>query len=489
MRVFHPKRKTAGKIEREDFFHMAQLWGGRFTKETDQLVYNFNASISFDRKFYKQDIEGSIAHVTMLGKQGILTEQERDDIVRTLKEILSDVESGKLEITSEYEDIHSFVEANLIDRLGDTGKKLHTGRSRNDQVALDMRLYTRSQVQETDGLLRELLTTILRIMEENTETIMPGFTHLQKAQPITLAHHMGAYFEMFKRDRQRLSDIYERMNYCPLGSGALAGTTYPLDRDYTAELLGFYGPTLNSMDGVSDRDYLIEFLSACATIMMHLSRFSEEVIIWNSNEYQFVEIDDAYSTGSSIMPQKKNPDIAELVRGKTGRVYGALTSLLTTMKGIPLAYNKDMQEDKELSFDAMDTVKGCIALFNGMLATMRFNKEKMRASANHGFTNATDAADYLVNHGVPFRDAHGIVGQIVLYCIDKGIAIDDMSLAELKKISPVFEEDIYEAISMETCVNKRLTVGAPGKEAMERVIAEEKKYLEEYPTISASLPA
>ena len=458
---------------------MAQLWGGRFTKETDQLVYNFNASITFDQKFYKQDIEGSIAHVTMLAKQGILTEQERDDIVRTLKEIRDEVESGKLEITSEYEDIHSFVEANLIDRLGDTGKKLHTGRSRNDQVALDMRLYTRDELLHTDDLLKELLETILKIMEANTETIMPGFTHLQKAQPITLAHHMGAYFEMFKRDRLRLHDIYERMNYCPLGSGALAGTTYPLDRESTAELLGFYGPTLNSMDGVSDRDYLIEFLSACATIMMHLSRFSEEIIIWNSNEYQFVEIDDAYSTGSSIMPQKKNPDIAELVRGKTGRVYGALMSLLTTMKGIPLAYNKDMQEDKELSFDAMDTVKGCIALFTGMLATMKFNKGKMRLSANNGFTNATDAADYLVKHGVPFRDAHGIIGKIVLYCIERGIAIDDMSLDELKAICPVFEEDIYEEISMETCVNNRLTIGAPGKAAMEKVIKAEKAYLAE----------
>ena len=458
---------------------MAQLWGGRFTKETDQLVYNFNASITFDQKVYKQDIEGSIAHVTMLAKQGILTEQERDDIVRTLKEIREEVESGKLEITSEYEDIHSFVEANLIDRLGDTGKKLHTGRSRNDQVALDMRLYTRDELLHTDDLLKELLETILKIMEANTETIMPGFTHLQKAQPITLAHHMGAYFEMFKRDRLRLHDIYERMNYCPLGSGALAGTTYPLDREYTAELLGFYGPTLNSMDGVSDRDYLIEFLSACATIMMHLSRFSEEIIIWNSNEYQFVEIDDAYSTGSSIMPQKKNPDIAELVRGKTGRVYGALMSLLTTMKGIPLAYNKDMQEDKELSFDAMDTVKGCIALFTGMLATMKFNKGKMRLSANNGFTNATDAADYLVKHGVPFRDAHGIIGKIVLYCIERGIAIDDMSLDELKAICPVFEEDIYEEISMETCVNNRLTIGAPGKAAMEKVIEAEKAYLAE----------
>jgi argininosuccinate lyase len=314
-------------------------------------------------------------------------------------------------------------------------------------------------------------------MKENTDTVMPGFTHLQKAQPITLAHHMGAYFEMFKRDRSRMKDIYERMNYCPLGSGALAGTTYPLDRDYTAELLEFYGPTLNSMDGVSDRDYLIEFLSALSTIMMHLSRFSEEIIIWNSNEYRFIEIDDAYSTGSSIMPQKKNPDIAELVRGKTGRVYGALMSLLTTMKGIPLAYNKDMQEDKELSFDAIDTTKGCIALFTGMLDTIRFNKEVMENSAKGGFTNATDAADYLVNHGVPFRDAHGIIGRIVLYCIDKGIAIDDMTLEELKGFSPVFEEDIFDAISMETCVNKRLTIGAPGAEAMKKVIDIETAYL------------
>ncbi len=456
---------------------MAQLWGGRFTKETDKLVYNFNASISFDQKFYKQDIAGSKAHVRMLAKQGILTEEEAQDIVKALGEIQQEVESGQLVITDEYEDIHSFVEANLIKRLGDTGKKLHTGRSRNDQVALDMKLYTRQEVLDTDELLKALLAVLLRIMEENIDTIMPGFTHLQKAQPITLAHHMGAYFEMFKRDRQRLHDIYARMNYCPLGSGALAGTTYPLDREYTAELLDFYGPTLNSMDSVADRDYLIEFLAALSTIMMHLSRFSEEIIIWNSNEYQFVELDDAYSTGSSIMPQKKNPDIAELVRGKTGRVYGALMSLLTTMKGLPLAYNKDMQEDKELTFDAIDTVKGCLALFTGMLDTMKFQKERMRRSANNGFTNATDAADYLVNHGVPFRDAHGIVGQIVLYCIEKGIAIDDMSLEELKAISPVFEEDIYEAISMEACVSKRLTIGAPGREAMERVIAIQREYL------------
>ena len=456
---------------------MAQLWGGRFIKETDQLVYNFNASISFDKRFYEQDIRGSIAHVTMLAKQGILTEEEKKQIIDGLNGIREDVENGKLEITDKYEDIHSFVEANLIDRIGDAGKKLHTGRSRNDQVALDMRLYTRDEVLELDSLLKEILEVLLKLMKENVETYMPGFTHLQKAQPITLAHHMGAYFEMFRRDRLRMKDIYKRMNYCPLGAGALAGTTYPLDREYTAELLGFDGPTLNSMDSVSDRDYLIELLSAMSTIMMHLSRFSEEVIIWNSNEYQFVEIDDAYSTGSSIMPQKKNPDIAELVRGKTGRVYGALMSLLTTMKGIPLAYNKDMQEDKELSFDAMDTAKGCLALFNGMLATMKFNKEKMHDSANKGFTNATDAADYLVNHGVPFRDAHGIVGRIVLYCLDKKIAIDDMSLDEFKAICPVFEEDIYEAISMETCVNKRLTVGAPGKDAMEKVIALHKEYL------------
>ncbi len=456
---------------------MAQLWGGRFTKATDQLVYDFNASITFDKKLFEQDIRGSVAHVTMLEAVGVLTKEEKQAILDGLDSIKKDVEEGKLEITTEYEDIHSFVEANLIDRIGDPGKKLHTGRSRNDQVALDMRLYTRDQVELTDSLLEHLLHTILGIMEANIDTIMPGFTHLQKAQPITLAHHMGAYFEMFKRDRLRLADIRERMNYCPLGSGALAGTTYPLDRSLTASLLDFYGPTANSMDGVSDRDYLIEFLSALSTIMMHLSRFSEEVIIWNSNEYRFVEIDDAYSTGSSIMPQKKNPDIAELVRGKTGRVYGALMSLLTTMKGIPLAYNKDMQEDKELAFDAMHTVQDCIHLFDGMLATMKFNKDVMASSAKNGFTNATDAADYLVNKGVPFRDAHGIIGRVVLYCIDKGIAIDDMSLDELKEMSPVFDEDIYDAISMSTCVNKRLTTGAPGHDAMLEEIAACKNYL------------
>lgn len=456
---------------------MAQLWGGRFTKETDRLVYNFNASISFDQKFLKQDIEGSIAHVVMLAKQGILTKEEKDAILKGLTGIREDVESGRLLITEEYEDIHSFVEANLIARIGDAGKKLHTGRSRNDQVALDMRLYIRQEVLCVDELVKKLLETLLRVMEENTETYMPGFTHLQKAQPVTLAHHVGAYFEMFKRDRSRLRDLFYRMNYCPLGAGALAGTTYPLDRNYTASLLGFEGPTLNSMDSVSDRDYVIEFLAALSTIMMHLSRFCEEIIIWNSNEYRFVEIDDAYSTGSSIMPQKKNPDIAELVRGKTGRVYGALMSMLTTMKGLPLAYNKDMQEDKELTFDAIDTAKGCLALFEGMFRTMKFNRDVMEKSAMMGFTNATDAADYLVGKGVPFRDAHGIIGQLVLYCLDKKCSIEDLSIAELQAVSPVFEEDIYEAVSLKTCVEKRLTVGAPGPEAMREVIRRHREYL------------
>ena len=459
---------------------MAQLWGGRFTKETDQLVYNFNASISFDKRFYAQDIRGSIAHVMMLARQGILTDIEKEKIIEGLEGILDDVEQGKLVISDKYEDIHSFVEATLIDRIGEPGKKLHTGRSRNDQVALDMKLYIRDEVHMLDNLVEEILLAILTIMEENIDTYMPGFTHLQKAQPITLAHHMGAYFEMFKRDHERLTDLYRRMNTCPLGSGALAGTTYPLDREYTARLLGFEGPTLNSMDGVSDRDYLLELLSSLSIIMMHLSRFSEEVIIWNSNEYQFVEIDDAYSTGSSIMPQKKNPDIAELVRGKTGRVYGALHALLTTMKGIPLAYNKDMQEDKEWAFDAIDTAKGCLTLFAGMLRSMQFNKARMKDSARHGFTNATDAADYLVNHGVPFRDAHGIVGQLVLTCIDKKIALDELPLEEYQKICPAFEKDIYDAISLETCVNKRITTGAPGRMAMEETLAMYKKYMEEY---------
>lgn len=458
---------------------MMKLWGGRFTKETNQLVHNFNASLSFDQKFYKQDIDGSIAHVNMLAKQGIVTNEERFAILNGLESIKSDIENGTLEISPEYEDIHSFVEATLIERIGDTGKKLHTGRSRNDQVALDMKLYIRDEIGETDSLLKELLAVILRIMKENVETYMPGFTHLQKAQPVTVAHHFGAYFEMFRRDRSRLHDIRERMNYCPLGAGALAGTTYPLDREFTAELLNFKGATSNSMDSVSDRDYIIELLSALSTIMMHLSRFSEEIIVWNTNEYRFIELDDAYSTGSSIMPQKKNPDIAELVRGKTGRVYGALMSILTTMKGLPLAYNKDMQEDKELTFDAIDTTKGCIALFTGMIDTMTFNKPVMEASAKNGFTNATDAADYLVNHGIPFREAHGIIGRLVLMCIDKGISLDELPLEDYKSVSPVFENDIYEAISLKTCVEKRLTKGAPGPKAMLDAISEYDAYMAE----------
>ena len=456
---------------------MAQLWGGRFTKQTDQLVFDFNASITFDKRLFHEDVTGSIVHATMLAKQGILTEEERKSIVEGLTGILEDVDDGTLAIDETQEDIHSFVEATLIDRIGDAGKKLHTGRSRNDQVALDMRLYTRARVAETDGLLKKLLEALLDTMENNLDTYMPGFTHLQKAQPITLAHHYGAYFEMFKRDRQRLADIYKRMNYCPLGAGALAGTTYPLDREYTARLLRFEGPTLNSIDSVADRDYLIEFLSALSTIMMHLSRFSEEIIIWNSNEYQFVELDDAYSTGSSIMPQKKNPDIAELVRGKTGRVYGALMALLTTMKGLPLAYNKDMQEDKEMAFDAMDTVADCITLFTGMIQTMKFRKDRMAKSAMNGFTNATDAADYLVGKGVPFRDAHGIIGRLVLYCIEKDTSIDALSLEELRSISDKFDEDIYDAISLKTCVEKRLTIGAPGEKMMKQVIEKNKVYL------------
>ncbi|WP_249029761.1 argininosuccinate lyase [Tannockella kyphosi] len=457
-----------------------KLWGGRFTKPTNQLVHEFNASIGFDQVFYVQDIQGSIAHAKMLTKQGLLTDNEGLQIQEGLQSILDDLQSGDLQIDTSYEDIHSFVEATLTMRIGEPGKKLHTGRSRNDQVALDMRLYTRDQIILLHELCFDVLSTIHDIMKNHTETFMPGFTHLQKAQPVTLAHHMGAYFEMFKRDSQRLEDIYTRMNVCPLGSGAMAGTTYPLDREYTASLLGFDGPCLNSMDGVSDRDYLIELLSAMATMMMHMSRLSEEIIIWNSNEYQFIELDDTFSTGSSIMPQKKNPDIAELIRGKTGRVYGALTSLLTTMKGIPLAYNKDMQEDKEGVFDAIRTTKGCLQLLNDMLKTTTFNKDNMKKSATGGFTNATDAADYLVNHGVPFRDAHGIIGTLVLKAIQENCALDDLSLAQFQEVSPVFQEDIYEAISLETCVNKRVTLGAPGKKAMIQVIAVNEQYLKTF---------
>ena len=456
---------------------MADLWGGRFTKATDQDVFDFNASISFDKRLYKHDIIGSIAHVKMLGEQGIITKKDANLIKKGLKSILLDIENGKLEITSDHEDIHSFVEANLIDRIGDAGKKLHTGRSRNDQVALDMKLYTRDELDSIADLLHTLECTLLDIIKANKDTYMPGFTHLQKAQPVTLSHYTAAYMEMFLRDSARLNDIRMRMNVCHLGAGALAGTTYPLDREMVAKDLGFDSATFNSMDSVSDRDYLIEFLSALATIMMHLSRFSEELILWNSNEYRFVEMDDAFSTGSSIMPQKKNPDIAELVRGKTGRVYGDLMSLLTTMKGLPLAYNKDMQEDKEVAFDAFDTVKDCLRLFTGMLSTITFNKDVMKKSAMMGFTNATDAADYLVKKGMPFRDAHGVIGRLVLTCIEKNCAIEDLSLDELKEICPTFEQDVYEAISLKTCVNKRTTKGAPSKASVNEAIKRYEKIL------------
>ena len=458
---------------------MATLWGGRFTKETDQKVFDFNASIRFDKRLAEMDITGSVSHATMLKRSGIISAEDATSIIDGLMSIRDDLLKGDLFIDESFEDIHSFVEAKLIERIGDAGKKLHTGRSRNDQVALDMRLYTRTYVITIHERLKNLLFVLYDLMESNLDTYMPGFTDLQMGQPVTLAHHLGDYFEMFKRDQGRLYDLFKRMNYCPLGAGALAGTTYPLDREFTANLLDFYGPTLNSMDSVSDRDYLLEFLSDLSIIAMHLSRFSEEIILWNSNEYGFIELDDAYSTGSSIMPQKKNPDIAELVRGKTGRVYGALMSLLTTMKGLPLAYNKDMQEDKEVSFDAMDTVNSCLELFTGMLSTVKFNKQKMESSAVKGFTNATDAADYLVKKGMPFRDAHSVIGRLVLYCIDEGKAIDEVELSKLKEFSELFDEDVYEAISLKTCVERRLTIGAPGIEAMRSVLVEYKKYLEE----------
>ena len=454
-----------------------KLWGGRFTKEENALVNDFNASLRFDRRFYRQDIRGSIAHVTMLGKQGILTQDECEQIRDGLSQILTELDRGTLAFDEEAEDIHSFIEATLTERIGDAGKKLHTGRSRNDQVALDMRLYVRDEIDETMRRIAELLKTIHLLMKEHVDTIMPGFTHMQKAQPVTLAHHLGAYMEMFKRDYSRLADVRARMNYCPLGAGALAGTTYDLDRAYTAKLLGFDGPTANSMDSVSDRDYVIEYLDACSIIMMHLSRFCEEYIVWNTDEYRFITVDDAYSTGSSIMPQKKNPDIAELIRGKTGRVYGALASMLTTMKGLPLAYNKDMQEDKELTFDAIDTVKASLTLFTNMLGTTKFRKDIMERSAAGGFTNATDAADYLVKHGVPFRDAHGIIGSLVLACEKFGCALDTLPLSEYQAICPAFGEDIYEAISLQTCVAKRNTAGAPGPEALSREIADDEAFL------------
>lgn len=453
------------------------MWAGRFAKSLDSKADDFNSSIRFDCKMYKQDILGSIAHAKMLEKQSIICTEDCKKIIDGLTEILEDINGGKLDFDMSCEDIHMFVEAELTRRIGDAGKRLHTARSRNDQVALDIRMYLRDRSEDIIALLRELIDAICEKAEEGKAAIVPGYTHLQRAQPITFGHHIMAYAQMFLRDISRIEDAVARMNYSPIGSCALAGTTYNTDRFFEAEQLGFDGITQNSIDGVSDRDFCVELMSAFSLIMMHLSRFSEEIILWSSWEFKFVELDDAYTTGSSIMPQKKNSDMAELVRGKTGRVYGDLFALLTTLKGIPLAYNKDMQEDKEMAFDAMENVQNCLILFNGMIETMKFRKDKMAKSALGGFTNATDAADYLVNKGVPFRDAHGIIGRLVLYCIEKNCAIDDLTLDELKTISDVFEQDIYDAISLETCVEKRLTIGAPGMEAMRNVIAINKEYM------------
>jgi len=454
-----------------------KLWGGRFEKGTDKLVDDFNSSIRFDCRMYRQDILGSIAHSNMLGKCGIISIEESTLIQNTLRDILKDIEAGKIEFEVDAEDIHMNVEKILISRIGDTGKKLHTGRSRNDQVALDIRMYLKDEITAISHMLIALKKNILKISEENTATILPGYTHLQRAQPITFSHHMMAYFEMFKRDYSRLSDCYSRMNMLPLGSGALAGTTYPLDRHMVAAELGFSDVTRNSLDAVSDRDFAIELASCLSILMMHISRLSEEIILWSSHEFGFVELDDAYSTGSSIMPQKKNPDVAELSRGKTGRVYGSLMTLLTVMKSLPLAYNKDMQEDKEAIFDAVDTVKMCLPVFSNMLATMKLRKANMYKAAQGGFTNATDIADYLVKKGIPFRSAHEIIGKMVLYCIDKNKAIDEMSMEEFKSFSEKIQEDVYTEISLEKCVSGRSLPGGPAAETVLKAVQEGREYL------------
>lgn len=443
-----------------------KLWGGRFSKNTDSEVNDFNSSIRFDQRMYRQDINGSIAHAQMLGKCGIISMEDSELIVKTLGEILADIEEGKVEFMIDAEDIHMNIETILIKRIGDAGKRLHTGRSRNDQVALDIKMYLKDEIINIKNMLISLENTLLLLAKEHTDTIMPGYTHLQKAQPITLAHHTMAYFEMFKRDITRLDDCFERCNIMPLGSGALAGTTYPLDREFVAEKLGFKDVTLNSLDGVSDRDFVIELASCLSIIIMHLSRYSEELILWNTNEFQFVEMDDSCSTGSSIMPQKKNPDVAELIRGKTGRVYGDLMSILTTMKGIPLAYNKDMQEDKECIFDAIDTVELCIPVFEKMIATMKINKDRMYKGAGGGFTNATDAADYLVKKGMPFREAHEVIGKMVIYAIENNKALSEFTMEEFKNCSLIIEDDIYDAIDLKTCVEDRNITGGPAKQAV-----------------------
>jgi argininosuccinate lyase len=454
-----------------------KLWDGRFSKSTDPMVDDFHSSIRFDCRMYRQDIQGSIAHAKMLGECGIIPAEDAALIVGTLKEILADIENGKVTFEIGAEDIHMNIEKILIDRIGDVGKRLHTGRSRNDQVALDIRMLLKEEAAQIKGLLNSLVKCLTDMAEAHLNTIMPGYTHLQRAQPITFAHHLMAYVQMFLRDIDRLTDCCRRMNVMPLGSGALAGTTYPLDRAFVARELGFDGITENSLDGVSDRDFVLEFASALSILMMHLSRFSEEIILWSTHEFSFIELDDAFSTGSSIMPQKKNPDIAELVRGKTGRVYGNLMALLTMMKGLPLAYNKDMQEDKEAIFDSIDTVKMCLPVFTQMVATMKVKSDKMLAAAKGGFTNATDIADYLVKKGVPFRDSHGIIGKMVAYCIEKGISIDELSMEELKVFSDRFDEDVYDAIALETCVNERKLPGGPAAESVQESIRKAREQL------------
>ena len=456
-----------------------KLWAGRFQKETDTLVNDFNSSITFDARMYKEDIAGSIAHATMLGKQGIIEEHEAEKIIEGLKVILADIDAGQVEFSLENEDIHMNIETMLTQRIGDTGKRLHTGRSRNDQVAVDFRLYVKQEIPKIIGMVLELEKVLIKKAEANLETVMPGYTHMQRAQPTTFAHYMMAYANMLRRDVTRLEDCLERMDECPLGAGALATSTYPVDRFQTAAALGFQKPTDNSMDSVSDRDFAIEFLSACSIMMMHLSRFSEEVILWCSWEFKYVDLDDAYSTGSSIMPQKKNPDVAELVRGKTGRVYGSLITLLTVMKGLPLAYNKDMQEDKEPVFDAIDTVEMCLPVFTAMLDTLTVLPKNMRNAASGGFINATDCADYLTKKGMPFREAYMIVGRLVNLCIKAGETLDTLPLKDFRSISNLFDADVYQALELKTCVNGRKVYGGPAKEAVEQQIANIKAFVEE----------
>ena len=447
-----------------------KMWAGRFEKATDKEVNDYNSSLPFDCKMYSQDIEGSIAHSQMLAKQGVISEKDAEDIKTGLLSIKEDIESGKLTFDSDAEDIHMFIEEELTNRIGDAGKRLHTGRSRNDQVALDQRLYMVDEAGEIIELLDDLIDCLVDIAKANTETYMPGYTHLQRAQPITYAHYLSAYIEMFKRDISRINEAKERANVSPLGSGALAGTTYPLDREFVAEQLGMNGVTLCSLDGVADRDFAIEFASACSILMMHLSRMSEEIILYTSQEFKFYELDDAYSTGSSMMPQKKNPDVAELTRGKTGRVYGDLISLLVIMKGLPLTYNKDMQEVQEAMFDCIDTIKAVLPPFTGMIKTMTIRKDNMEAAALGGFTNATDLADYLVKKGLPFRETHAISGKLVHYCIENGISLLDVSLDKLKEFSPAFEEDVYDAISLKTCVEGRNLTGGPAPETVKNYL-------------------